>query len=571
MADQLAKRRRAPLDLYPEIARAALSRWLAQLRALWRRTWFYRRMLGGTLADRIPFNPYDAQPRKLEDAEALLRGRFRFAGESVDVKEGSIFDVAPPSQAWADALHSFEWLPPLAMAGGDPARTLATNLISQWIKRHSRYCEPAWLPHVLAARLVHLFAHGRFAITNSDLLWRSKLFVSLREQSRMLARVAGDAPDGIPRLEAAAGLALSGACLDDSPRRLAAGIQRLVEEISRQILPDGGHVSRSPKALLDAYRHIVMVVDALKARDQEVPQALISAHDRMAPMIRFFRHGDGALALFNGGSEANAHMIGALLARDEVRGQPFAHARHSAYHRMAAGKTLVVFDCGAAPQGVFSNSAHAGCLAFEMSAGPQRLVVNCGAGLQPKWDDALRATAAHSTVVVADTSQAGVLSEGFVRDLLGARLLGGPAEVDSRRIETANGWSVEAHHDAYVREFGILHERRLTLSPQGLVLTGADRLVPRSGGRRASIPFALRFHIHPDVRMSPSESGGIILKLPTGEGWRFRAGGGEVSIEESVYLGGEGVRRTEQLVVTGSVKDAPVEVGWVIEQIGSAA
>ena len=571
MADQLAKRRRAPLDLYPEIARAALSRWLAPLRALWRRTWFYRRLLGGPLADRIPFNPYDAQPRKLEDAEALLRGRFRFAGESVDVKEGSIFDVAPPSQAWADALHSFEWLPPLAMAGGDPARTLATNLISQWIKRHSRYCEPAWLPHVLAARLVHLFAHGRFAITNSDLLWRSKLFVSLREQSRMLARVAGDAPDGIPRLEAAAGLALSGACLDDSPRRLAAGIQRLVEEISRQILPDGGHVSRSPKALLDAYRHIVMVVDALKARDQEVPQALISAHDRMAPMIRFFRHGDGALALFNGGSEANAHMIGALLARDEVRGQPFAHARHSAYHRMAAGKTLVVFDCGAAPQGVFSNSAHAGCLAFEMSAGPQRLVVNCGAGLQPKWDDALRATAAHSTVVVADTSQAGVLSEGFVRDLLGARLLGGPAEVDSRRIETANGWSVEAHHDAYVREFGILHERRLTLSPQGLVLTGADRLVPRSGGRRASIPFALRFHIHPDVRMSPSESGGIILKLPTGEGWRFRAGGGEVSIEESVYLGGEGVRRTEQLVVTGSVKDAPVEVGWVIEQIGSAA
>ncbi len=47
-----------------------------------------------------------------------------------------------------------------------------------------------------------------------------------------------------------------------------------------------------------------------------------------------------------------------------------------------------------------------------------------------------------------------------------------------------------------------------------------------------------------------SEGGGILLKLPNGEGWRFRAGGGELSVEESVYLGGDTVRRTEQLVVT---------------------
>jgi uncharacterized heparinase superfamily protein len=571
VAEIPAKRRSAPLALYPEIARAAWLRLIAPLRALWRRTWFYHRLLGGPLADRIPFNPFDAQPRRLEDADALLRGRFRFAGETVDVKNNSVFDAVAPSQAWAQALHSFEWLPPLAVAGGDAARTLATNLITQWIKRNARYSEPAWLAHVMAARLVNLFAHGRLAITNSDLLWRSKLFVSLREQSRMLARVAESAPDGIPRLEAAAGLALSGACLDDSPKRLDAGIQRLVAEISHQILPDGGHISRSPLALLDAYRHVVMVVDALMAKDHAVPQVLISAHDRMAPMIRFFRHGDGALALFNGGCESDARMIEGLLARDQVRGQPFAHARHSAYHRMSAGKALVILDAGAPPQGMFSCDAHAGCLAFELSAGPQRLVVNCGAGPQPKWGDALRATAAHSTVTIADTSQAGVLGEGFARDLIGARLLGGPTQVDSRRVETANGWSVEAHHDAYVPAFGILHERRLTLSPQGLVLTGADRLVPRTTGRKAAVPFAVRFHIHPDVRMSPSENGGIILKLPTGEGWRFRAGGGEIAIEESVYLGGDTVRRAEQLVVTGAIKDAAVEIGWVFEQIGAAS
>ena len=84
---------------------------------------------------------------------------------------------------------------------------------------------------------------------------------------------------------------------------------------------------------------IVMVMDALGATGNQAPQALRSAHDRMAPMIRFFRHGDGALALFNGGTESDARMIAGLLARDEVRGQPFAHARHSGYQRLAAGRT----------------------------------------------------------------------------------------------------------------------------------------------------------------------------------------------------------------------------------------
>ncbi len=65
---------------------------------------------------------------------------------------------------------------------------------------------------VMARRLTYLFAHGRLVIANSELMWRSKVFVSLREQSRMLARIAHEAPDGIARFEAAAAYALSGAC-----------------------------------------------------------------------------------------------------------------------------------------------------------------------------------------------------------------------------------------------------------------------------------------------------------------------------------------------------------------------
>jgi len=114
-----------------------------------------------------------------------------------------------------------------------------------------------------------------------------------------------------------------------------------------------------------------------------------------------------------------------------------------------------------------------------------------------------------------------------------------------------------------------MHERTLTLAPQGVALTGGDRLAPKAGLREA-VNFAIRFHIHPDVRVSALPNGGILLKLPNGDGWRFRAQGGDAAVEESVYLGGHTVRRAEQLVVTGIVKDAPVEVAWVFEHIGTA-
>jgi uncharacterized heparinase superfamily protein len=164
---------------------------------------------------------------------------------------------------------------------------------------------------------------------------------------------------------------------------------------------------------------------------------------------------------------------------------------------------------------------------------------------------------------------ASIIPAGIGRDLLGPRMLGGPTEIDTRRVETPQGWCVEAGHDGYSIPFGVRHERQVTISRQGLAVTGLDRMVPQAGRQRATTPFAIRFHIHPDVRVSSSQGGGILLKLPNGEGWRFRTGA-QLSVEESVYLGGDTVRRADQLVVSGAIKDQTVETAWIFEQIGTS-
>ena len=155
---------------------------------------------------------------------------------------------APPSRAWAEALHGFAWLPPLAVAGGEAARTLATNLISQWLKRNARYSEPAWSPHVMARRLMHIFCHGRLVIANSDMLWRSQ---AVRRPARAVAH-AGAHRRRSAGWPAAPGSRGGAGAVRRLPGRLPSAAGRRAWrgskiEIARQILPDGGHINRSPE------------------------------------------------------------------------------------------------------------------------------------------------------------------------------------------------------------------------------------------------------------------------------------------------------------------------------------
>ncbi len=141
-----------PMNLLPEMMEAGARRVLTPLR-VWRTAELVlRRLLKGPLADHIAFQPHDAcragwkMPTRCCGAVSASTARRWTLPQGV-----SVFDLPPPSEAWAEELHGFSWLASLAMAGGEAARTLATNLIAQWVKRHGHYCEPHWSPHVMGA------------------------------------------------------------------------------------------------------------------------------------------------------------------------------------------------------------------------------------------------------------------------------------------------------------------------------------------------------------------------------------------------------------------------------------
>jgi uncharacterized heparinase superfamily protein len=63
----------------------------------------------------------------------------------------------------------------------------------------------------------------------------------------------------------------------------------------------------------------------------------------------------------------------------------------------------------------------------------------------------------------------------------------------------------------------------------------------------------------------------VLLKPPTGRGWRFLAVGGSIGLDESTYLGVSDVpRRSEQIVVTGSLAGEGARVKWAFRREGDA-
>lgn len=534
--------------------------------------------LTGPMPDRILHYPVDLIPGSKCEAERILEGSFTLVGGTLRAPTGAPWDERAPSRAFAEDLNGFGWLRHLDAAAEDHEGIAAHTrwLITTWLGHNGRWDELSWRPHVIARRLMSWFSHGRLIIDGSDLIWRSRLLVSIARQAKHLQHTASWVPEGPERLTCAIGLALSGLCLPHPGRRVSRGLQLLDTELRAQVLPDGGHITRAPERVLETLVDLLALKEALIAREKPVPDVVQHAIDRMMPTLRYFRHGDGALALFNGGAESQKTTIDAVLKRDDTGGKPLRQLPHTGYQRIAEGRTLVLLDTGTPPPPAFSTEAHAGALSMELSVGRCRMIVNCGATRirGTEWQEAFRATAAHSTLTLADKSSASFLRGKGAIDLLGQRLIGGPREVSVERNDEDQGSYVEACHDAYAHRFGLKHCRKVFVMAGGEDIRGEDALVPEAGwtppGRnKPPLTYTVRFHLHPDVRASLARDGGrVILLLPNGDGWQFKATGGAITLEPSAYLGrGQDFRRTEQIVISGLVRTDSPKVKWAIKRL----
>ena len=538
---------------------------------------FYRRTAGLRLAlsplaprtpDRLLVAPTDLRAIDTFVAEEIASGRFHLAGTSLDTEGLSPFAVEAPSRAFAERLHSFAWLRHIRAQRTEASCARTRSIVATWMSLHGRRPRGvAWEANVVAERVIAWLSHSTVVLQGAEAGFYRRFMKSLSFQVRYLRRIVRGLPMDETRLRIRIALAMASVSMPTRNTFIKREGSRLDRELERQILADGAHVSRNPRAVLDLLLDLLPLRQTYINLGHDVPAKLIPTIDRMYPALRFFRHQDGDLALFNGATSTPASELMSVLRYDETGGKPFKSLPHANYHRLSAEGTTIIVDTGFPLSPELSQRAHAGCLSFEMSSGRNRFIVNGGA---PKFSAReyrrlARSTAAHSTVTLNETSSSRLIRSHFC----GASILAGVSNIDVERREDqlGNDW-LRAVHDGYLARFGYLHERELGLSSNGNKIKGHDRIFVPDGQRPVRTVVAeARFHIHPGNALSRVDRESVLMVAAEGEAWQFSAPGLSAEIEEDIFFAdASGFRQSQQIVIRFS----PLEVSdirWMLKRM----
>lgn len=519
----------------------------------------------GPSPDRLIVAPTDLRIADPYIAHEVHHGRFPLAGRVLETGDVSPFLHAGPSLGFDETLHSFRWLRHLRAAGTPESYEDAKKLTEDWINIWGRqFTGVGWDADVCAQRVIAWLSHSPIILKNQDRLFYRRFIKSLALQIRYLRKVATATRDGERRFRVRMALAMSTLALPSTPSAIKTAARYLDQEIEKQILADGGHVSRNPQIAMTLLADLLPLRQTYLNLGHAPPKGLVSSVDRMFQALRFFRHVDGTLALFNGTTAQPADRLLSVLRYDESTGDPPKHTPQMNYQRLSNKNTVIIADTGAIPPGELSANHHAGCLSFEMSSGQHRFIVNAGAPAfyHEEYRRLARATAAHSTLVINDTSSATISTSAF----LGPILTSGPQKVDLERRDDPSGkQGFVARHDGYAAQFGLIHERSIALSVDGNMITGRDRIAKSASHELAideNTAAAIRFHIHPKIVIGHDKNGDIVLTAPDGEIWKFFSPDIETHIEEDVFFADlAGPRRSQQITLNFVISQRS-EVSW---------
>jgi uncharacterized heparinase superfamily protein len=514
-------------------------------------------LMGGSPED-LHVIPTDPWPGRIDVGQDLLNGCFMFAGERVEMSHVN-WEPVGVSTDWICEFHRFAWLRDLKAVGSDAARMQARAMISEWVDRYDRWDENIWRPDVMGCRLSNWIGAFSFYGLSADEEFQKKIRGSIAKQTRHLARVITNGQvDDVQSLAALKGLIYALIAIGSPKKQLENPFKLVIEQIDRQILADGGHVSRSPLVLSQVLMILIDLRGVLNLAKLPVPEKIQHAIDRMVPALRFFRYADGGVGCFNGGYEGNASVLDCILNLSGARGRPLKSLEHSGYSRLRQGRAMVMVDAGAAINKAYSRNAHAAPLAFEFAFGRERIITNCGAVSEyGEWFEALRATAAHSTVVLDSRNVCQMDEKGYFKTT---------PDVDHIVHSDDNGALFEGAHTGYMPRYGVQHTRRLYLKEAGNFLVGEDTLF----GGGAGTPYTVRFHLHPTCQASLIQNGTeVLIQTKSRNGWRMRIEGeGALSLEESVHIGRrQQLRRSVQVVFTGQTIGGETQVKWGLSRI----
>ncbi len=535
-----------------------MKRWkLSKFEILYRQSWLFRWQLNEAKASSplpVFLDPWKGNP---QNGAVIAQGTLPYPLNS-------------------ETFARFDWIRDLRDYGGSRARMTARALILRWQDDYKNWTFVQWRPDLIALRLTNLaLTYGWFG-HSADEGFQTVLKQMMTVQFRCLSLDWQRLASPFDQLVALSGLVMSQVALN-VPLRAQKGandinalLDLIVPKVKGQLNPDGGHKSRRPET------HLALLRLMLECR---VAMAQIGIADRpdltettlkMAAITKMWRHGTGEFAHFHYAGSIPARDIDQVIARCAVKGRVTSVAENTGFVRLSAARSLVIMDAGVSkPSGtertVSELDPPASVFAFEFSVSNHQFIVNSGqTSPEPRLNRALCQTAAHSCLTL----------DGLDNHRPQANL---PAAILSLEVTTAeDGFLIQGLHDGYGKSHGILHKRQLFLAKSGSSLRGRDTLSYTGAPGEIPSEALIRFHLHPRVSAAKIKQNQILLKIHNQKtGWIFKCRGGDVSLDQSVYMDGPTRLSCQQIIIRTSTAHIQVsgsaDISWAFNRHSPAA
>ncbi|HNS80422.1 MAG TPA: alginate lyase family protein [Kiritimatiellia bacterium] len=401
---------------------------------------------------------------------------------------------------WLYNLHYFDGL-----CAENPNEACG-QLVERWLRDNPPGSGCGWEPYPLSRRIVNWIKYELGGNHLSELALHS-LAVQVRYlRARLEYHLLGN-----HLLANAVALIFSGLFFEgkEPARWRRKGVRLFERELKEQILPDGGHIERSPMYHAIVLEDLLDIIQLHGVYGLDCPPSWAETAGRMLSWLRVMTHPDGGFALFNDCAFNGASAPAVLETYADGLGIPRAPEgngnawlEHTGYLRVEEGNLVLFFDAGSVGPRYQPGHAHADTFSVEMSIGRQRLLVDSGTscyGISPERQRQ-RATPAHNTLSVDGCDSTEVWS---------SHRAGRKARVTSIKFSQppgGQGLAVLAVQDGFSRLRGVrMHSRRLDVRDGRIVI---EDTIDGSGPHELK----LSFHFHPDIIVSKSRDVGYNLK-----------------------------------------------------------
>jgi len=457
-------------------------------------------------------------------------------------------------------LNSFFWLFSLDLRS---SKKDTQNVILQWIEKNHRYNSKSWEVDMVAKRIIAWTSNSRLTYEDSDTDYKDKLNAVIQKQINYLINEIEGSEGVDDKMIGCAAIILTGLSYQDKDGYLKTGLNLLGKLVKFSFDNDGFPKSRSIRQLCFYLKYFILIREWFKESQSEIPDFINENIYYLGQAYAFCWQNNKVDLLFNGNNETNNIDFDHYLKKN---GYSFKNQSNElgGYAALNSKKISLLMDVGSSPDKKFSSNYQAGALSFEIISNGKKLICNSGyfQNHNHQLNELSKSSAIHSTLILDDRSSCKFNKTKNET----SKISHGLKILKKNIVFEKNYWRINAAHDGYLKQYGIIHEREIEFYPEQIKFVGHDKIISKNAIK--NLKFEIRFHLEPNIKIMKTQDNKSIFIDLDGEGWKFNSNNNIMNIDNGLYFGRkDSFVDNQNIIISGMTNDENQTIKWEITKL----